>query len=272
MLSDRLVELVLKDDTWAETHVDVLSVQPEMTYTEAYELQFEHMRRRVADGDRIVGYKAAATSSGARSVLETDMPFPIIGTLLASNLACEGAQYRIKPGTTFLEGEIAVLLGKDLSGPHVNELDASRAIDAVCPAIEIAPWSPSVLAKQRSDQHAIATQKTAGLVVIGTARPFQLVSDLRFEGVTMTVDGRITGSGTGVEAMGDPLTVVATIARRLSPYGLGLEAGMVIMTGSITKPLELPADARSARAMYTTLGNIGVRFTSAQQNGDGHGN
>jgi hypothetical protein len=36
--------------------------------------------------------------------------------------------------------------------------------------------------------------------------------------------------------------------------------------------LELPAGARSARAMFTTLGNIGVRFTSAPQNGDGHGN
>ncbi|OBJ08859.1 hypothetical protein A5625_14240 [Mycobacterium sp. 1465703.0] len=254
---------MLNDDTWSEPHVDVLSVQPEMTYADAYELQFEHMRKRVAGGDRIIGYKAAGTSLAARDILgDSPMPLPIVGTLLSSNLAREGAQYVVKPGVTYVESEIAVVLSEGLAGPHVNDLDASRAIGALCPAIEIAPWSPSTVAKQRSEQHAIATQKTDGLVVIGAPRSLGGVQDLHLEGVVLTVDGRITGSGTGAEVMGSPLSVVSAIARHLSEYGLALEAGMVVMTGSITKPLGLPDGSRSARAMFTTLGSIGVRFTN----------
>jgi 2-keto-4-pentenoate hydratase len=54
--------------------------------------------------------------------------------------------------------------------------------------------------------------------------------------------------------------VVAAIARNLSQYGIALEPGMLIMTGSITSPLELPAGALSARAMFTTLGSVGLQF------------
>lgn len=262
MLSDQLVDLVMNHDPWAQPHVDVLSVQPVMTYAEAYALQFAHMRRRVAEGERIIGYKAAGTSQGALAALgELGMPVPIVGTLLSSNLAHEGAQYAVRPGATYVETEIAVVLSADLAGPHVNELDVAQAIDGVCPAIEIAPWPPSALSKQRSEQHAIATQKTQGLVVIGTPRPLSAVPDLRLEGATLLVDGAVTGSGTGAEVMGSPLSVVAAIARHLSHHDLALEAGMLVMTGSIAKPLELPAGALSARAMFTTLGSIGVRFT-----------
>ena len=59
--------------------------------------------------------------------------------------------------------------------------------------------------------------------------------DLRLEGMVLEVDGRLAGSGTGIEALGDPVAVVAWMANTMARFGRGLEAGMVIITGSIVQ-------------------------------------
>ncbi|OBJ10576.1 hypothetical protein A5625_11070 [Mycobacterium sp. 1465703.0] len=261
MINQELVDFLLEYDAWAEPHVDVLSKDTNVSVLDAYALQFECMRRRVERGNRIVGYKAAGTGRAAKAVLP-GMPFPVVGTLLASNLAQDGAEYAIKSGSTYLEAEIAVRLDADLEGTHVNAFDVAKAVGALCPAIEIAPWSPSTVAKQRSEQHAIATQKTDGLIVVGTPREPGSVADLRVEAAIMEVDGQNLASGAGVEAMGHPFNVVAAIARHLAEFDLGLKAGMLVMTGCLIPPLTVDEGAASARATFSSLGTVGVRFTA----------
>ena len=257
----QLVDFLLKSDPWDDPHVDLLSKKPDLTLTQAYELQLECARRRIEAGDRLIGYKAAGTSRAAKAVLP-EMKFPVVGTLLASNLAQDGVEYTIRPGATYVEAEVAVRLDTDLQGPEVNFLDVASAVGALCPAIEIAPWSPSTVAKERSEQHAIATQKTDGLVIIGTPRSTGVVPDLRVEGALLEVDGECVASGAGAEAMGHPYNVVAAIARHLAAFGLGLKAGMVVMTGCLTPPLTVQPDVTTARVSFSSLGSVGVRFAS----------
>jgi 2-keto-4-pentenoate hydratase len=264
-MSDDLVDLLLNDDPWSDSPADLLSVAPDLTIREAYQLQFEQMRRRAAAGDSILGYKASATSRSARAMLPPDTPSPAIGTVLASRLAHDGVRFTVRPGATYVEVEIAAVLDSDLAGAHVTRLDAARAIGWLCPALDIAAWGPTAVAGRRSTQHAIATNKTAGLVVLGSPRPFTSVPDLRLEGAILEINGEPVGSGTGVEVMGHPLEVVAAIARNLAGHGLGLGAGMIVITGSLLAPFTLPPDGVSAHATFTTLGGVSARFTAEHE-------
>lgn len=257
------VELLLADDTWSTGNSDVLSVVPGLTVDQAYGLQFAQMARRVAAGDRIVGYKAANTSLGAQRLLSSELPVPTVGTLLASCVLRDGGVYEVRSGTTYVEAEVAAVLASRLRGPGLTRLDAARAVEWLCPAIEIAAWSPAVAAGQYSAQHTVATHKTVGGVVIGDPLSAASVPDLRLEGALLEIDGDVVGSRTAVEAMGHPLDVVAAIAGELHRHGLALEPGMVVMTGSLLPPLARPVGARCARASFTRLGDVSIRFADS---------
>lgn len=261
MLSEAAIEAVLTDDIWADPFIDVLSLLPEMTRRDAYELQFENMRRRELAGDRIVGYRASATSIASQRLLGSfGSESPIVGTLLASSLAPSNTHFTIRPGITYVEAEIAAVMVTRLQGPHINHLDAAQAVGWLCPALDIAPWSPAVVEKRRSEQHALATNKTSGLVVVGAPRAINELPNLELEGVRLEFDGAVAGSATGVEVMGGPLHVVAAIARRLDEFGRGLEPGMVVLTGSLLEPSALPHDGKSAHATFSRLGTVAVGF------------
>jgi 2-keto-4-pentenoate hydratase len=49
------------------------------------------------------------------------------------------------------------------------------------------------------------------------------------------------------------------MANHLGARGLGLKAGDVVMSGSISKLLK-PAQGDTVRATYTRLGSVSVRF------------
>lgn len=258
-----LVDFLYEDDTWTGPHVDLLTRAPDLTFSEAYQLQMELTRRRVAHGDRLVGYKASGTARTAASMMP-GMPWPVMGTVLASHLAFDGDEYELRPGATWIEAEIAVVMGRDLAGMHVGPTEAARAIDALCPAIDVAAWSPSTVAKERSEHHAIATNKTGGLVVLGAPRPPSVVEDLRLEAAVVELDGELRTSGAGAEVMGHPYRVVAAMARHLTEYGDGLKAGDIISTGSIAQPLQAVAGNRAVKIMFTQLGSVGLTFTTTE--------
>ena len=104
-----------------------------ITFDDAYRLQFASKKRRVAEGDRIVGYQASFTSPGARN-LYPDFPAPMIGTLLHSFLRDDGATVDLNSdsGITYVENEVAyhktvdnaleTVLIPDASNPELKDL------------------------------------------------------------------------------------------------------------------------------------------------------
>ena len=256
---NELVDFIEHSDMWSEPFVDILDRSPGTSIDQAYDLQIATMARKVAKGDRIIGYKAAGTTRSAQNLLG-EQPYPIIGTLLASQILGEGGIYELKQGTTYVEAEICIMLGKDLVGPTITYHDALGAIDCFVPAMEISPWSPAAMDKKRSFQRIIATQKLNGKVVLGRSKVSASKIDLRFEGAVVEVDGEIVGSGTGAEVMGDPIESLIAMARRLFRHGVELKAGMIFMTGSVAMPHPGTTDMRSARVGFTRLGSVSARF------------
>ena len=70
--------------------------------------------------------------------------------------------------------------------------------------------------------------------------------DLQAAYGSMTINGEMVGDGHGADVMGHPLEPLAWLANKLAEQGLGLTAGMVIITGSIVPPKPVkPGDTAS---------------------------
>lgn len=231
---------------------------PGTSVAEAYRLQFALARRLVAKGDRLIGYKAAYTSKAMQ--VERGMPGPIIGSLLRSGLYAEDKPIALDPRIkTMVEPEIAVLLGRDLAGPGLSPAEALNAVEGVFPAMEIA--GQHIDAPKRSMEMGIAVHKTSGGIVVGGPLVSARGIDLRLEGMVMSINGEVRGSACGVEVMGNPLDLVATIANVVGEHGETLKAGMVLMTGSIISALPVKA-GDDVLIEFTRLGRVTARFSA----------
>ena len=251
-----LVDLIADRTAGRTPWVDILIDQPDLDDEGAYAVQFGLMRQRVAEGDRVVGYKAAYTSLSIQA--QRGNGGAIVGGILASAMESETVPIPIVPDArNAVEPEVAILLGEDLPGPHVDALDVFRATRALLPAIEVAVGAPGHA--ERSRQMVIATHKTAGRIIIGGpgSRPDGL--DLRLEGAVMTINGQVCGSATAVEVLGNPYNAAALIANTLLRNGERLRAGNILMTGSIFAAIPVgPGDL--VRVDFTRLGAVDIRF------------
>ena len=243
--------------TGRKPFMDILEIAPELTHDDAYRLQLAVMRRKVERGDRLIGYKAAYTSRAMQQ--DRGVPGPIIGCLMQSGWFEEGKPIALnREVKTLAEPEIAVLLKRDLQGPGVTPGEALAAIEGVFPALELA--EQSLGGTKRSRQMGIAIHKSNGGIVVGGPMTSPHGIDLRLEGMVISINGEVRGSATGVEVLGDPLSLVALIANKIGQYGGSLKAGMILMTGSIVTAMPV-APSDDLLVEFTRLGNLAVRFS-----------
>ncbi|MEH3036429.1 MAG: fumarylacetoacetate hydrolase family protein [Sphingomonas adhaesiva] len=258
--SDDLIRHLEQPGVDGDPDREILRLQPDLTQDGALALQLAVKRRRVVEGDRIVGHQASFTSAAIRTMFP-DAPRPMIGTLLASLVRGDGEAVSLDSDRAFIESEMALILDRDLEGPDLTAAEVLRAVDGFFPAIEVAPLRRGALEGAYSNQHMIAVQKAAGgFVVFGDRITPAAGFDCRAEGCLVAIDGEVRAGATGFEAMGSPLTVVAAMAAGLARIGEKLHAGQVVMTGSLAPPQVVTAAHRSAHLQFQTLGGVSVRF------------
>ena len=245
------------EDKWNADAVipEVLEHAPDLTVPDAYRTQAARMARHVAQGDRIIGYKAALTSKAMQRQVGIDEP--MLGTLLASRTVSEEAPVSLAPFLApTLEPEVAVLLKHDLAGPGVTPLDALAAIEGYLPALELGDIRTGD--NVRSLQQTILCNTFNGGHVFGAPLVAPDGIDLRREGMVLVVNGELAGSATAAEVLGDPINSVVFMANKLWEFGRGIKAGMVLMTGSIVASVKLkPGD--EVHAGFTRLGEVRIR-------------
>lgn len=239
---------------------DIIRLKPDITQAEALAVQLAVKRRREAQGDRIIGHQASFTSAGIRTIFP-DAPRPMVGTLLASLARESGERVELDVSEAFVESEMALVLKKDLEGPDLTATEVLSAVEAFLPAIEIAPLRPGVREGLYSWPHIIAVQKAVGgFVIFGSRLTSPKRFDPRLEGCLVSIDGEAKVGAIGFEAMGNPLVVVAAVARGLHAVGEKLKAGQVVMTGSLASPQVVTAENRYAQLDFQTLGAVGVQL------------
>jgi 2-keto-4-pentenoate hydratase len=206
-----------------------------LTLDQAYRIQLGMIARRIAAGERQIGWKVGLTAPAIQQ--QFGFHEPVFGCILDSKPS--GHVFRrdelIRPG---FEPELCLRIRETLRG-EVDAATARRAIDAVYPALEIIETRGDFTAQIAVAMADNAQQKT---VVLGD--PVAL-GDRALEQVTATVriNGSLVATGRGDAVLGNPLNSVIWLARKLQEFGGSIQPGEVIMSGSFTRqfPIE-PGD------------------------------
>ena len=148
-----------------------------------------------------------------------------------------------------IECEVAVRLGADIppSGAPYDRKKVSEAIESLSTAFEVIDIRrpPGVEAKVQFITGVAANVYNEG-IVLGDPVPEWHHLDLQAAYGSMIINDEIVGAGYGPDVMGHPLEPLAWLANKLAEQGIGLSAGMVIITGSIVSPKPLsPGDSAS---------------------------
>ena len=223
---------------------------------EAYRLQDQLREALLARGERLAGWKAAFTNRAAQDA--NQLAEPGCAFLLASGVLASGAAV---PFARFsglaVEAEVAFIMRTDLAGPGVTGARAATAVEGALPALELVDFRYS---GKTVGTDLIAEGIYASAIVLGGALTPITGLDLALEGLVYEHNGAIAATNTAAEVMGNPLTSLAWVANHLGARGLGLRAGDVVMTGSVSKLLR-PKAGDTVRASYTRLGSVSVRFS-----------
>ena len=203
---------------------------PTMGMDDAYAVQRELTALLVADGDRVIGYKAGLTSAAMQNMFGIDTPD--FGPVLASAVRADGATVScgafIAPK---VEAEIVFRLAKPLAGPGVTVAHARAAVGEVMAGLEIIDSRIGNWRIRLAD--TIADLASNGGAVFGHPVTASAERDYRLVGMAFFRNGELVATGAGAAALGDPVAVVAWLANTLGGQGVVLEAGQVIMTGAL---------------------------------------
>jgi len=224
----------------------------ELSVEQAYDVQAMLVENRIRNGEHIVGWKVGVTSQAVMGQLKMDEP--IFGCMTSrshySYLREVEASGFCKLG---VEGEIAFVMQKPLSGPGITSSDVIMATSGIMGAVElvdcrIKDWKINI-------SEAIADNSLHAGVILGPFMRPVTGFDLRQEGVVMSKNGRLLASACGVEALGNPINVVTWLANKLSEFDRQIQPGEIILTGSLTKFFFVePGDIMDIS--YSSLGSI----------------
>jgi 2-keto-4-pentenoate hydratase len=226
-----------------------------LTLDDAYRIQLALIERRVAAGERRIGWKVGLTAKAIQQ--QFGFHEPVFGCILETRPSGHvfGASELLRPG---FETELCVRLARGLEG-DVTMDDVRAAVDVIQPSFEIietrgdaATQIPLLLADN-------AQQRS---VVVGAA--MRLAPDMALEEVVARVElnREDVATGCGSAVLGNPLNSIAWLAAKLGEHGQRLRAGDVIMTGSFVRQFPLmPGDV--AIAEFSGIGRVEVSIAAA---------
>ncbi len=232
-------------------------LHPDMTYDDAYRIQFETIRLKEKEGAVIVGRKIGLTSKAMQELIGLDEPD--FGVIVHHKVFGEGETISTKKMIVpRIEAEIGFLLKDDLKGPGVTAIDVLAATEGVLPLLEVKDTRIKTLEPTILD--AIADNATSGIVILGgRLTPLTPEIDLRLTGMVFEKDGNIVSTATGAAALGNPAEPVAWLANKMSEYGTVLRKGEFVMSGGLSRAEEV-TPGTSFRATFDRLGAVSAVF------------
>lgn len=233
---------------------------PTMTIRDAYEIQAHFVKSRMlAENSALIGRKIGATSKAVQQLLNIEQPD--FGALLSTMKVADAHEIDIDTLVApRVEGEIAFLLEHDLQGPGLTAANVLRATRKVVPCIEIVDsrirdWRIRI-------QDTVADNASSGAFVLGQSGCDPRSLDLSLVGMVIQKNDVVVGTGAGAAALGHPLNSIAWLANTLSEFGIGLEAGDVVLSGALSGLVPVVAGDR-IRVSISRLGDVSVEFSGA---------
>lgn len=235
----------------------IVETFPAMDVVDSYEVALINIRDRLERGATVLGHKVGLSSEAMQQMMGVDEPD--YGHLLDDMALTEGEPVDVSRYCyPRVEVEVAFILGEELPGEGCTEEDVLTATEYVAPAIElidsrIVDWRIGLV-------DTIADNASSAGFVLGVQRVKPREIDLLSIDATLTRNGEVVAEGRSDAVLGNPVTAVAWLARKVASFGVRLEAGHVILPGSCTRAIDVrPGD--DFHAEFKGLGTVDLSFT-----------
>src|SRR4051812_28190699 len=199
-----------------------LAYADRLTLDDAYRIQLALIDRRVAAGERQLGWKVGLTAKPIQE--QFGFHEPVFACVLETQPTGHvfGPTELINPG---FETELCMRLGRGLEGA-VSLEQVRAAVDVIHPAFEIIETRGD-LAKQIA--LALADNGQQRSVVLGA--PVRLTPAMELDKVEVRVqlNGNEVATGLGAAVLGNPLNSVQWLAETLGRHGRQLRANDIVM-------------------------------------------
>ncbi|MGO9040391.1 MAG: 2-keto-4-pentenoate hydratase [Mycobacterium sp.] len=229
---------------------------PDIDVVDAYQIQLINIRQRVAEGARVVGHKVGLSSLAMQQMMGVDEPD--YGHLLDEMQVFEDTP--VKAGRFLyprVEVEVGFILAEDLPGAGCTEDDVLAATEALVPSIElidtrITDWKIALC-------DTIADNASSAGFVLGRSRVSPGDLDVKTIDAVLTRNGEVVAEGRSDAVLGNPVTAVAWLARKVESFGVRLRKGDVVLPGSCTRAIDARAGDEFL-ADFTGLGSVRLSF------------
>lgn len=253
---EQLAELLEDAELQAHEVVKITEAHPQMDWDDAYAIQAEILRRKLARGNKVVGLKCGLTSRAKMKQMGVETP--CFGFLVDYFSIPDGGDIRhgdlIHPK---VEPEIVFVMKRALRGPGCHIAAVLAATDFVMPGIEVID---SRYKDFKFDlKSVVADNCSSSRFVLGGKRTSISGVDLRTLGVVLEKNGEAVAIGAGAAVLGHPAAAIAALANHLGTRGEEIPAGTMILSGGVTEAVAVaPGDQVSLRVQ--ALGFVSARF------------
>ena len=255
-IRDELAAELAQAERSREPIAPLTSAHPDIDVVDAYEIQLINIRQRIAEGARVLGHKVGLSSKAMQQMMGVDEPD--YGHLLDEMQVFENAPVK---ASRYLyprvEVEVGFILADDLPGEGCTEDDVLAATEALVPSIElidtrITDWKIALC-------DTIADNASSAGFVLGEARVKPSDIDIKTIDAVLTNNGEVVAEGRSDAVLGNPVTAVAWLARKVESFGVRLRAGDIVLPGSCTRAIDAPPGSNFV-ADFDGLGSVRLSF------------
>jgi 2-keto-4-pentenoate hydratase len=255
-IRDELAADLAQAERSREPIAPLTAAYPDIDVVDAYEIQLINIRQRVAEGARVLGHKVGLSSLAMQQMMGVDEPD--YGHLLDEMQVFEDTP--VKAGRYLyprVEVEVGFILAADLPGADCTEDDVLAATEALAPSIElidtrITDWKIALC-------DTIADNASSAGFVLGAARVLPREVDVKSIDAVLTRNGEVVTEGRSDAVLGNPVTAVAWLARKVESFGVRLRKGDIVLPGSCTRAIDARAGDHFV-ADFAGLGSVRLSF------------
>lgn len=214
----------------------ISSEYPEISFNDAYKIQFLNLEREISLGYKVIGKKIGLTSKAMQSMF--GVYEPDYGVILNNMVFNDGDNLKIDQFIQpKVEAEIAFVFKDELVGPGITPVKVLQTTDFIFPILElidsrIKDWKIKIF-------DTIADNASAAGVVIGGIKRKIDFLDPKYLPLIFKKNGQIYDSGVGANVMGNPVYSITWLANKLAEYGSSIKAGEIVLSGAITKAISV---------------------------------